>query len=180
MFEKDIEKVLYSADDIKKRIKELAAEIEKDYAGKEIIMVCLLKGAAPFMADLAREINLVVQYDFMSVSSYGNASSTSGNVKITKDLSSDILGKHVIVVEDIVDTGLTLDYILRILGERQPESLRLCALLDKTECRRIDVGIDYKGFEVPDEFIVGYGLDYAQKYRNLPYVGVLKKSVYDQ
>ena len=179
MFENDIEKVLYSADDIKKRIKELAAEIEKDYAGQEIIMVCLLKGAAPFMADLAREVNLFVQYDFMSVSSYGDSSTTSGNVKITKDLSSDIIGKNVIVVEDIVDTGLTLDYILRILNERQPASLKLCALLDKKDCRKINVDIDYKGFEVPDEFIVGYGLDYAQKYRNLSYVGILKKSIYE-
>lgn len=179
MFENDIERVLYSADNIKKRVKELAEDIEKEYAGKEIIMVCLLKGAVPFMTDLAREIELVVQYDFMSVSSYGDSSTTSGNVKITKDLSSNILGKNVIVVEDIVDTGLTLDYILRILDERQPASLKLCALLDKKACRKIDVDIDFKGFEVPDEFIVGYGLDYAQKYRNLPYVGILKKSVYE-
>lgn len=180
MFEHDIERILFDESQIKKRVQELGAQITNDYAGKEVTLICLLTGAVPFMADLARAIYLPVTYEFMSVSSYGKQAVSSGNVRIIKDVTSDILGKNVIIVEDIVDTGLTLDYIYRILSERNPANVKICSFLDKRESRKIPVNVDYIGFSVPDEFIVGYGLDYAQKYRNLPYVGVLKKDIYSK
>ena len=166
--------VMISEEDIDKKIKYLGEQISKDYAGKEIHLVCILRGGAYFACELSKRITVPVTIDFMSVSSYGNATTTSGIVKIVKDLDDSIEGKDVIVIEDIVDTGRTLSYLLELLHERKPESLALCTLLDKPERRTHDVHVDYTGFQVPDEFVVGYGLDYAQKYRNLPYIGVVE------
>lgn len=168
--------VLISEEQIAARVSEIAQAISADYAGEELLLVGILKGAVIFMADLARKITLPVQMDFMSVSSYGSATKSSGAVQIIKDLEVSIEDKHVIVVEDIVDTGLTLKYLLENLWSRDPASLKICAFLDKPDARKVEVPIDYKGFEVPNQFAVGYGLDCAQKYRNLPYVGVLQKS----
>ena len=178
MFEKDIERVLISAADIATRVRELGAALTEDYAGRELLLIGLLKGSAVFLTDLGRQVSLPVYYDFMSVSSYGQGAVSSGEVIIKKDLSQTIEGCHVLVVEDIVDTGYTLAHVLELLAQRKPASLKVCALLDKPSCRKITVGLDYIGFSVPDEFLVGYGLDYAQRYRNLPYVGVLKPEVY--
>ncbi len=178
MLEQDIERVIITAEQIKAKVEELGAQISKDYADKEVVLICLLNGAVVFMVDLARAIKLPLYYDFMSVSSYGSAVSSSGDIRVLKDIRLSIKGRHVIVVEDIIDTGLTLKHIVRMLNEREPASLRVCSLLDKLQCRQECVKVDYTGFVVPDQFIVGYGLDYAQKYRNLPYIGVLKKSVY--
>ena len=174
----DIEKVYFSQDDLQKKIMELGNRISEEYAGKEIFAVGILKGAVVFFSDLVRAINLPVQLDFMIASSYGNSSETSGTVKILKDLDYDIEGKHVLIVEDIIDSGLTMNYLMKILQERKPASLKLCALLSKPSRRRVDVKIDYCGWEVPDAFLVGFGLDYAEKYRNLPCIGVLKKEIY--
>ncbi len=178
MFEQDIEKIIVSKEDIATRVSELGREITDAYAGQELTMVGLLTGAVTFMADLARAVDLPVYYDFMSVSSYGQGALSSGRINILKDLNHDIAGKHVLVVEDIIDTGQTLAEILIELARRGPASLKVCALLDKEPCRQQHVHIDYCGFSIPDEFAVGYGLDYAQKYRNLPYIGVLKRSLY--
>ncbi len=178
MFENDIEKIIVTKEQLEKRVQELGREISNDYHGEELVMIGLLTGAAPFMADLARAVDLPVYYEFMSVSSYGQSSTSSGNIRILKDIQNDIAGRHVLVVEDIVDTGLTLSKILDKLARHNPASLKVCALLDKAPCRKQEIKIDYCGFTVPDEFIVGYGLDYAQKYRNLPFIGVLKKAVY--
>lgn len=167
-------RVLVSEEDVNKRIEELGKKISEDYAGKEVHMICVLKGGVFFMCELAKRISLPVSLDFMSVSSYGDGSSSSGIVKIAKDLDESLEGKHVIVVEDIIDSGRTLSYLLKILEKRNPKSMGLCTLLDKPERRVRDVEVDYVGFEIPDEFVVGYGLDYAQKYRNLPYIGVVE------
>ena len=180
MFEQDIEKILFHENEIKKRVEEIGQQITHDYAGQEVTLICLLNGAVTFMADLARLIELSVYYEFMSVSSYDKQAVSSGNVRIIKDVTRDIRGKNIIIVEDIVDTGLTLDYIYRILNERGPRNIKICSFLDKKNARKININVDYVGFTVPEEFIVGYGLDYAQKYRNLPYVGVLKKTIYDK
>lgn len=180
MFKDDIEKILFTEEQISVRVKELGKQITHDYADGDVTLICLLNGAATFMTDLARAIALPVYYEFMSVSSYGKQAVSSGNVRIIKDVTKDILKRDVIIVEDIVDTGLTLDYIYRVLQQRGPKSLKVCTFLDKKEARKINVNIDYVGFSVPDEFIVGYGLDYAQKYRNLPYVGILKKNIYNK
>lgn len=166
--------IMYSEEEVSGRIRELGEQISKDYEGKEILLVCVLKGATFFACELAKRIALPVQMEFMKCSSYGNETESSGVVKITQDLDQPIRGKHVIVVEDIVDTGRTLSYLLELLQKRDPESVRLCTLLDKPERRVTDVKVDYTGFQIPDEFVVGYGLDYAQKYRNLPFVGVIK------
>lgn len=174
----DLERVLYSAEDLQACAKRLGKEISAAYAGEEIVAVAMLKGAALFFADLVRQIKLPVQFDFMSASSYGCGAQSSGEVKITKDLSADIRGKHVLLVEDIVDTGCTLYNLLPLLARRGPKSLKLCALLDKPERRKFEVAIDFRGFAVPDEFLVGYGLDFAETYRNLPCVGVLKREIY--
>lgn len=176
--EQDIEKVLFTEDELKQRVKELGEQITADYKGKEIILITVLRGSYIFMADLSRAIDLPCVIDFMSVSSYGKGTTSSGQVQITKDLSEDIAGKEVIVVEDILDSGNTLSYLLQILKARKPASVRLCTLLDKPERRVKDIQADYSGFTIPDAFVVGYGLDYAEKYRNLPYVGILKPSVY--
>ena len=174
----DVESVLLSAEELAKRIEEIGAEITADYAGKEILMIGVLRGAVVFMADLARAIKVPVAIDFMAVSSYGAGTSSSGVVRILKDLDENVEGKHVLVVEDIIDSGLTLNYLLDNLKSRKPASIKLCTLLNKPERRKVDVNIDYNGFNVPDYFVVGYGLDYAEKYRNLPFIGILKPEVY--
>ena len=176
--DKDIESVLFSEEELKQRVQELGARITADYAGKEPVLVSVLRGSYIFMADLTRSIDLPCTVDFMSVSSYGSGTKSSGQVQITKDLSDDIEGRDIIVVEDILDSGNTLYYLLQILQARKPASVRLCTLLDKPDRRVKDVKVNYSGFTIPDAFVVGYGLDYAEKYRNLPYIGILKPEVY--
>ena len=165
--------VLLSEEEVDAKIKAIGEQISKDYAGKQVHLVCVLKGGSFFMCELAKRITVPVSLDFMSVSSYGSETKSSGVVKIVKDLDEPIKGKNVLVVEDIVDSGRTLSYLMEMLKDRGPESLRLCTLLDKPERRVVDVHVDYTGFQIPDEFVVGYGLDYDQHYRNLPYVGVI-------
>ncbi|HKM20446.1 MAG TPA: hypoxanthine phosphoribosyltransferase [Lachnospiraceae bacterium] len=166
--------VLLTEEEVDRKIQQIGEQISKDYAGKTVHLICILKGGAFFMCELAKRITIPVTMDFMSVSSYGNETVSSGVVKIAKDLDEPLVDKHVIIVEDIVDTGRTLRYLLDILKERKPASLSLCTLLDKPERRLVDVNVNYSGFQIPDEFVVGYGLDYAQKYRNLPYIGVVE------
>lgn len=166
--------VLLDEEKVDARIREIGEQISRDYAGRSVHLVCVLKGGTFFMCELAKRITVPVTLDFMSVSSYGNETKSSGVVRIIKDLDESIQDKHVIVVEDIVDSGNTLSYLLTILNERGPASLALCTLLDKPERRVVDVAVDYTGFEIADYFVVGYGLDYAQKYRNLPYIGVVE------
>ena len=165
--------VLLSEEEVDANIKAIGEQISKDYAGKQVHLVCVLKGGSFFMCELAKRITVPVSLDFMSVSSYGSETKSSGVVKIVKDLDEPIKGKNVLVVEDIVDSGRTLSYLMEMLKDRGPESLRLCTLLDKPERRVVDVHVDYTGFQIPDEFVVGYGLDYDQRYRNLPYIGVI-------
>ena len=165
--------VMLSEETVDAKIKVLAEQISKDYAGKEVHLVCILKGSVFFTCELAKRITVPVTLDFMCVSSYGSATESSGHVKIVKDLNESIYGKEVIVIEDIIDSGNTLSYLLQLLSDRQPNSLRLCTLLDKPERRVKEVYVDYTGFQIPDKFVVGYGLDYDQKYRNLPYIGVV-------
>ena len=175
---KDVEQILYTEEELRQRVKELGCQITADYAGREPLLISVLRGAYIFMADLTRSINLNVTVDFMSVSSYGAGTVSSGQVEIKKDLSASIEGKDLIIVEDILDSGNTLYYLLDVLRARKPASIRICTLMDKPERRKKPITADYVGFTIPDAFIVGYGLDYAEKYRNLPYVGVLKPSVY--
>ena len=165
--------VLLSEEEVDKRIKEMAEQITKDYEGKNVHLICILKGSVFFTCELAKRIEVPVSMDFMSVSSYGADTKSSGIIKIVKDLDESITGKDVLVIEDIIDSGRTLSYLLSMLKDRKPNSLRLCTLLDKPDRRVIDVDVDYTGFQIPDEFVVGYGLDYAQKYRNLPYIGIV-------
>jgi hypoxanthine phosphoribosyltransferase len=174
----DIEATLISAEDIQAKITELAGIIDADYAGRELLLVGVLKGACMVMADLARAITLPVQLDFMAVSSYGSGTRSSGVVRILKDLDRDITGKDVVVVEDIIDSGLTLSWLLRNLSSRGPASVEVLALLRKPDAAKVDVPVRYMGFDIPNEFVVGYGLDYAERYRNLPYVGTLKPAIY--
>lgn len=169
--------VMFTEEEIDKRIAELGAQISKDYEGMEITMVCILKGAASFACELAKRIDLPVEMEYMRCSSYGNETESSGVVKIDLDLDRSIRNKHILVVEDIIDTGRTMNYLLDILRGRGPVDVKLCSLLDKPDRRVTDVKIDYTGFVIPDKFIVGYGLDYAQKYRNLPYIGVVEPEV---
>lgn len=178
MMEHDIQEVLFSEEQLAQRVSQIAEEINRDYADKEILLVSVLRGSFVFMADLARKITRPCRVDFMAVSSYGKGSTSSGQVQITKDLSEDISGLHVIVVEDILDSGNTLSYLLRLLEQRHPASIRLCTLLDKPDRRKVEVDVHYSGFTIPDAFVVGYGLDYAERYRNLPYIGILKPEVY--
>ena len=178
ILDKDVERILFSEEDLKNRVAAIAAQIDKDYAGKEPLLVSVLRGSFVFMADLVRNITLPCTVDFMAVSSYGAGTSSSGQVKIIKDLSEHIEGKDLIVVEDILDSGNTLSYLLQLLQARRPASVRLCTLLDKPSRRTKPVELHYSGFTIPDYFVVGYGLDYDEKYRNLPYIGVLKPSVY--
>ena len=168
-----VEKLL-SEEEVDKRIADLGAQISRDYDGKSAHLICVLKGGAPFMCELAKRITVPVSMDFMSVSSYGGGTESSGVVKIVKDLDEPLVGKDVIIVEDIIDSGRTLYYLMDILAKRKPKSMKLCTLLDKPERRVKDVKVDYVGFNIPDEFVVGYGLDYAQRYRNLPFIGVVE------
>ena len=167
-------RVMISEEEVDQRIEELGRQISEDYAGKEVHLICILKGSVFFMCELAKRITVPVSMDFMSVSSYGDGTSSSGIVKIAKDLDESLEGKDVIVIEDIIDSGRTLSYLLEVLSKRAPKSMKLCTLLDKPDRRVCQVTVDYLGFEIPDEFVVGYGLDYAQKYRNLPYIGVVE------
>lgn len=167
-------KVLLTEKEVDDRIQAIGEQISKDYAGRQVHLVCVLKGGSFFMCELAKRITVPVSLDFMSVSSYGGDTKSSGVVKIVKDLDESIKGKDVLVVEDIVDSGRTLSYLLEMLKDRGPESLRLCTLLDKPERRVVDVNVDYTGFQIPDKFVVGYGLDYDQRYRNLPYIGIVE------
>lgn len=167
-------KVLLSEEEVDARIQAIGEQISKDYAGKQVHLVCVLKGGSFFMCELAKRISVPVSLDFMSVSSYGSDTKSSGVVKIVKDLDESLKDKDVIVVEDIVDSGRTLSYLIEMLRDRGPKSLRLCTLLDKPDRRVVNVKVDYTGFVIPDEFVVGYGLDYDQKYRNLPYIGVVE------
>ncbi len=166
--------VLLTEEEVDKRIQEIGDQISKDYAGKKVHLVCVLKGGSFFMCELAKRITVPVSIDFMSVSSYGGDTESSGVVRIVKDLDEPLKDRHVIVIEDIVDSGRTLSYLLDMLRSREPLDVRLCTLLDKPDRRVVDVKVDYTGFEIPDEFVVGYGLDYDQKYRNLPYIGMVK------
>ena len=174
----DVEKVLLSEKEISDIIKDLGKKITEDYKGKNLFLVSVLKGSIVFMADLMRSIDLPCRIDFMAVSSYGAGMKTSGRVKIIKDLDLDLAGYDLLIVEDILDSGVTLSYIKSMLKGRGPNSIKICTILDKPSRRKAPIAADYVGFEIPDEFVVGYGLDFAQKYRNLPYIGVLKPEIY--
>ena len=174
----DVMKVLLSGKEIEKRVGEIAAQITRDYAGESVLMVGILRGAVVFFSELVKRVDLDLRFDFMVVSSYGSGVKSSGVVKIVKDLDINLEGKDILIVEDILDSGMTLDYIKGMLLDRNPSSIRICTLLDKPARRKADIQADYVGFTVPDEFVVGYGLDYDERYRNLPYIGVLKPEVY--
>ncbi|HTU31587.1 MAG TPA: hypoxanthine phosphoribosyltransferase [Solirubrobacteraceae bacterium] len=173
--EPPIGKILVGAEDLNRRVGELAEEINRDYAGRDLLLIGVLKGAVFFVSDLMRRLTIPVEVDFMAVASYGSATRSSGVVRILKDLDAVIEGRHVLIVEDIVDSGLTLQYLLRNLAGRHPASLEVCALLIKPERRKVDLKTRYVGFEIPDEFAIGYGLDHAERYRNLPYVAALEE-----
>lgn len=173
-----VERVLLSEEELKFRVAEIGAQITADYEGKDVVIVGVLKGSVIFLADLVREIKIPITIDFISCSSYGNSSESSGVVRILKDLDRSVEGKHVVVVEDIVDTGTTLNYLLENLRSRNAASVKLVALLNKPERRKVQVHVDYNGFNIPDHFVIGYGLDYAEQFRHLPYIGVLKESYY--
>lgn len=175
----DIEKVLISESELKEKVRELGSKISEDYKGKNLLLVSILKGSVIFMSDLMRSISIYCSIDFMCVSSYGRGKETSGVVKIIKDLDIPLEGYDILIVEDILDSGVTLNYLKGLLLSRNPNSIKICTLLDKPVRRQVEVIPDYVGFEVPDEFVVGYGLDYIEKYRNLPFVGVLKPKVYE-
>ncbi len=174
----DVEEILLTEEQIQARVAELGTQLTADYAGREPVLISVLKGSIVFLADLVRGVELPLSIDLMEVSSYGAGTESSGQVRILKDLSNSIEGRDVIVVEDIIDTGLTLNYLLRYLREKHPASLTICCLLDKPARRLTEIEIDYVGFSIPDRFVIGYGLDYGERYRNLPYVGVLRPSVY--
>jgi hypoxanthine phosphoribosyltransferase len=176
----DIKEILFSEEVLTKRIKELADEISTDYKGRELVVVGILKGSVIFAAELIKNISIPCEIDFMAVSSYGNSTETSGVVRILKDLDSNIEGKNILIVEDIVDTGVTLAYLLKYLKARKANSIEIVALLNKQARRTSDLEVKYIGFEVPDGFIVGYGIDYAEKYRNLPFIGILKPEIYEK
>jgi hypoxanthine phosphoribosyltransferase len=174
----DIAEILLDADTIKRKVHELGARIAEDYEGRDLVLVSILKGALPFLADLMREVPIYCALDFLEVSSYGAGTTSTGVVRILKDLAKPIEGRNVLVVEDILDTGHTLSYVIEHLRGQHPSTLGLCALLDKPARRVVPITVDYKGFEIPDKFVVGYGLDFAERYRNLPFIGVLKPEVY--
>jgi len=174
----DIEKILITESEIQEKIKQLGEQISRDYKGKNPVLICILKGGIVFLSDLMMNISTQVELDFMSLSSYGNSTKSSGVVKIKKDIDVDITNRDVIIIEDIVDSGLTLKYLNEYFMQHNSASVKICTLLDKPNAHQIDINIDYIGFEVGNEFVVGYGLDYSQKYRNLPYIGILKKEIY--
>jgi len=176
----DIEQIVVTEDEIQTKVAELGKLISDDYRDKELLLVGVLKGAFVLMADIARAMSVPAEFDFMAVSSYGSSTKTSGIVRILKDLDLDIRGRDVLIIEDIVDSGLTLSYLLRNLRGREPRSLRICALLTKPDVQEVELPIDYHGFAIPPTFVVGYGLDYRQRYRNLPYVGTLKPHLYEE
>lgn len=178
MIADDVKEILFSREDLAKKCRELGDQISRDYEGKELVLVGILKGSVVFMTDLMKEITIPCNIEFMEVSSYGTGATSSGVVKINKDLDMDISGKHILIVEDIIDTGITLSYLVEYLKNRKAESIEIVCLLDKKERRMKDIPVAYIGYEVPDEFIIGYGIDYAEKYRNLPFVGSLKDEVY--
>lgn len=175
----DVEKILISEEELSLRIKELGKKISEDYKGEDILAIGILKGSVVFLSDLIRNISNNVSIDFMTVSSYGNSAVSSGELKIKKDLDADIEGKNVLIVEDIIDSGVTLSKLKELLLKRNPDSLKICTLLNKPERRTAEIDVDYIGFDIPNEFIIGYGLDYAEKYRELPFVGVLKREIYE-
>jgi len=174
----DIKEVLYSEDQLRDKVRQMGAKVSNDYSGKELILIGVLKGSVIFMSDLVKEITIPCKMDFMAVSSYGNSTETSGVVRILKDLDFEIQGKDVLIVEDIIDSGVTLKYLTKYLGARKPNSLEIICLLNKPERRRVNIDVKYVGFDVPDYFLVGFGLDYAEKYRNLPFIGILKDEIY--
>jgi hypoxanthine phosphoribosyltransferase len=178
MIDPDVEEVLLGSEQVQARVAELGAQLAADYAGRDPVLVSVLKGSIIFLADLVRAMPIPLSIDLMEVSSYGASTESSGQVRILKDLSTSIAGREVIVVEDIIDTGLTLNYLLRYLHDKGPASIRICCLLDKPARRLAEIEIDYRGFTIPDRFVIGYGLDYGERYRNLPYIGVLRPSVY--
>jgi hypoxanthine phosphoribosyltransferase len=175
---KDVQEILFTEEEVGQKVREIGAQITRDYEGMNPLAIGILKGATMFMSELVKRIDMIVELDFMAVSSYGKSSESSGVVRILKDLDKSIEGRHLLIVEDIVDTGLTLSYLKNLLEQRGAASVKVVALLDKPERRKVDITPDYLGFSVPDHFIVGYGLDYAEQYRNFPYVGVLKPEVY--
>lgn len=175
----DIENILYSESVLSERIKELGEQINRDYKGEKLIVVGVMKGANVFVADLIRKLDIDIILDFIVVSSYGASTESTGVIRLLKDLDENISGENVLIVEDIVDSGLTLSYLIDNFETRKPKSIKICTLLNKIERRKVDLNINYVGFQVPDEFIVGFGIDYAEKYRNLPYIGILKRSVYE-
>ncbi|MEV5030793.1 hypoxanthine phosphoribosyltransferase [Paenibacillus sp. LPE1-1-1.1] len=176
----DIQEVLYDAQQIGEKVKELGATLSRDFGGRNPLVICVLKGAFIFMADLVKEITVPLEIDFMAVSSYGQSTKSSGVVKIIKDLDVSVEGRDVLIVEDIIDSGLTLSYLIDVLERRNAKSVTVVTLFDKPGRRTVDLEADYKGFTLPDEFVVGYGLDFAEKYRNLPYIGILKPQVYEK
>ena len=180
MYNEIVERVLLSKEEIQAKVKELGEQITNDYKDEEILAISILKGSVVFFADIIRAIDKPIEIDFMSISSYGNSSSSSGIVQIRKDLDINIYGKNILIIEDIMDTGLTLEYLVNTLKSREPKSIKTCTLLDKPERRKADIQPDYWGFVIPDEFVVGYGIDYAEKCRNLEYIGILKRSAYEK
>lgn len=174
----DVKEILFTEEQIQKRVREMGAQITADYAGKTILLCGILKGAVVFYTDLARQIQVPVKFDFMSCSSYGSSATSSGAVTIRKDMDNDVAGKDILIVEDIIDTGITLSYLVPYLKDRRANSVKLATLLSKPSRRKVDIHVDYNGFEIPDAFVVGYGLDYDSSYRNLPYIGILKKEIY--
>lgn len=177
---KDVDRILITSEEIGARVRELGQQITNDYAGQDILMIGVLRGAVIFMSDLARAIKRPIDIDFMAISSYGLSTNSSGVVRIIKDLDEVVQGRHILIVEDIIDSGLTLNYLVENLKSRKPASVRICTLLSKPDRRKVDVQVDYNGFIIPDYFVVGYGLDYAGKYRNLPFIGVLKPEIYQK
>ena len=177
---KDVERILITSEEIGARVRELGQQITNDYAVQDILMIGVLRGAVIFMSDLARAIKRPIDIDFMAISSYGLSTNSSGVVRILKDLDEVVQGRHLLIVEDIIDSGLTLNYLVENLKSRKPASVRICTLLSKPDRRKVDVQVDYNGFIIPDYFVVGYGLDYAGKYRNLPFIGILKPEIYSK
>lgn len=176
----DIKEILITAEQIKEKVEQLGVQLSKEYAGRNPLVICVLKGAFIFMSDLVKEITVPMELDFMAVSSYGTSTKSSGEVKIIKDLDTSVEGREILIVEDIIDSGLTLSYLIDVLERRKVKSVKIVTLFDKPARRTVNLQADWSGFLIPDEFIVGYGLDYGEKYRNLPYIGVLKPEIYEQ